>query len=167
MMTDLRSDGSSDMGTDMGTDLGAEARGDFALALFVELGRELEAASFYAEAFGAERGEVHRVDGVPTSVEMRIGGMLIHVAGVDPARMPAPERGGPFFPKAPGAVSTIFHLGVDNVGTAVGQAIAAGATLRDPVQNDLYGRRVASLFDPFGHVWALVARERAGSRRAA
>ena len=42
---------------------------------------------------------------------------------------------------------------------AMQQAIAAGATIRDAIQVDEIGRNVASLFDPFGHIWALVERK--------
>ncbi|MGY5810099.1 hypothetical protein ACXHXG_20620 [Rhizobium sp. LEGMi198b] len=30
--------------------------------------------------------------------------------------------------------------------------------VRDEIQTDILGRRVASIFDPVGHIWALVER---------
>lgn len=44
----------------------------------------------------------------------------------------------------------------------MGNRCRAGAVTRDGVQMDVLGRRVASVFDPFGHIWALVER-RAGT----
>jgi PhnB protein len=49
----------------------------------------------------------------------------------------------------------------------VQRALVAGAVIRDEVQTDMMGRRVASIFDPFGHIWALVERETAGKSLAA
>ncbi|WID95503.1 hypothetical protein QO058_22480 [Bosea vestrisii] len=46
------------------------------------------------------------------------------------------------------------------------QAIVAGAALRDRVQTDVEGRRVASLFDPFGHIWVLIERQEGPTRVA-
>ncbi|BDV39443.1 hypothetical protein DSM21852_26960 [Methylocystis bryophila] len=39
------------------------------------------------------------------------------------------------------------------------RALSAGAVIRDEIQTDMTGRRVASIFDPFGHIWALVQRK--------
>ncbi|ULJ82663.1 hypothetical protein MF410_34020 (plasmid) [Rhizobium sp. C104] len=47
------------------------------------------------------------------------------------------------------------------------RAVAAGAVLRDEIQTDTLSRRVASIFDPFGHIWALVERKAAGMSLAA
>jgi PhnB protein len=35
----------------------------------------------------------------------------------------------------------------------VEQAVAAGATLKRPVQDQFYGDRLGTVEDPFGHVW--------------
>jgi uncharacterized glyoxalase superfamily protein PhnB len=70
-----------------------------------------------------------------------------------------PSYGGPFFPKQAGAVSTILQLNVGDIDAVFPRAIAAGAVVRDEIQPDTLGRRVASIFDPFGHIWAIVERK--------
>jgi PhnB protein len=129
-----------------------------ALTIFVQHGREQEAADFYREAFAARQLRTHSVDGELAGVEMLIGGTRVSVAGSNPRREEEQSYGGPFFPKAPGAVSTIIQLTVPGIEACFAQAIVAGAALRDRVQTDVEGRRVASLFDPFGHIWVLVER---------
>ena len=129
------------------------------LAIFVQHGREQEAADFYSEAFEARQLKTHRIDGKIAGVEMLIGGTRVSVAGSNPRREEEPSYGGPFFPKAAGAVSTIIQLTVPDIEACFAQAIVAGAALRDRVQTDVEGRRVASLFDPFGHIWVLIERQ--------
>lgn len=131
-------------------------------SLFVEHGREREAANFYAAAFGAQEeniNDINDIDGVLAAVEMRFGNLPVWVAGSNPNREKSPSYGGPFFPKEPGAVSTIFQLKVGNIEGVMQDALAAGAVIRDEIQTDIIGRRVASIFDPFGHIWVLVERK--------
>lgn len=138
-----------------------------AFSLFVEHGREREAASFYTAAFDAQEENTNYIEGTLAVVEMRFGNLPVWVAGSNPNREKSASYGGPFFPKAPGAVSTIFQLEVGNAERVVQRALAAGAVLRDQVQIDITGRRVASVFDPFGHIWALVERKADGISLAA
>ncbi|MBK0023973.1 VOC family protein [Ochrobactrum sp. S46] len=106
------------------------------LSLFVEHGREREAANFYQAAFGAQEFDTYAIDGVLAGVAMRFGDLIVTVAGSNPNRENMPSHGGPFFPKQ------------------------AGAVVRDEIQTDTLGRRMASAFDPFGHIWALVEPNR-------
>lgn len=129
------------------------------LTIFVQHGREQQAADFYSEAFEARQLKTYRVDGEIAGVDMLLGGTRISVAGSNPRREEEPSYGGPFFPKAAGAVSTIVQLTVPDIEACFAQAIVAGAALRDRVQTDVEGRRVASLFDPFGHIWVLIERQ--------
>lgn len=125
-------------------------------SLFVEHGREREAANFYSAAFGAQEENTSDIDGTLAAVEMRFGNLPVWVAGSNPNREKSPSYGGPFFPKEQGAVTTIFQLKIGNIEGAMRRALAAGAVIRDGIQTDMTGRRVASIFDPFGHIWALV-----------
>ncbi|AZO78833.1 MULTISPECIES: VOC family protein [unclassified Bosea (in: a-proteobacteria)] len=129
------------------------------LTIFVQHGREQQAADFYSEAFEARQLKTYRVDGELAGVDMLMGGMRVSVAGSNPRREEEPSYGGPFSPKAAGAVSTIVQLTVPDIEACFAQAIVAGAALRDRVQTDVEGRRVASLFDPFGHIWVLIERQ--------
>lgn len=49
-------------------------------------------------------------------------------------------------------------LYVPNVDEVVNRALAAGATLREPVASFVSGDRYASLLDPFGVRWAVMTR---------
>lgn len=131
------------------------------LSLFVEHGREREAANFYAAAFGAQEENTNDIDGALAAVEMRFGNLPVWVAGSNPNREKSPSYGGPFFPKEPGAVSTIFQLKVGNIEGIMQRALSAGAVIRDEIQTDVIGRRVASIFDPFatfGRSWSVRPR---------
>ena len=44
-------------------------------------------------------------------------------------------------------------LYVEDVDAVVNQAVAAGAKLEKPVQDQFYGDRSGGIIDPFGHVW--------------
>ncbi|WP_245448362.1 hypothetical protein [Neorhizobium sp. T6_25] len=61
----------------------------------------------------------------------------------------------------------MFHLNVGNIEGVMQAALAAGAVIRDEIQTDMIGRRAASIFDPFGHIWALVERKADGMSLAA
>ena len=118
-----------------------------------------EAANFYAAAFGAQEVDTYSIDGALAGVAMLFGELPVTVAGSNPNREKMPSYGGPFFPKQAGAVSTILQLNVGDIDAVFPRAIAAGAVVRDEIQPDTLGRRVASIFDPFGHIWALVERK--------
>ena len=129
------------------------------LSLFVEHGREREAADFYVAAFDAQEVDTYSVDGVLAGVIMRFSELQVTIAGSNPNREKTPSYGGPFFPKQAGAVSAIVQIGVADIEAAFPRAISAGAVVRDPIQADTLGRRVASVFDPLGHIWALVEQK--------
>ncbi len=115
------------------------------LSLFVEHGREREAANFYAAAFGAQEVDTYSIDGALAGVAMLFGELPVTVAGSNPNREKMPSYGGPFFPKQAGAVSTILQLNVGDIDAVFPCAIAAGAVVRDEIQPDTLGRRVASI----------------------
>ncbi|MCX8568496.1 glyoxalase superfamily protein [Aminobacter sp. MET-1] len=144
---------------DAGTGLG--------ISILVKHGREEEAAAFYQHAFGAVRGGVYRFEGRPISIDLRIGDVAVQVGGANPRRELEPHRGGPFFPKADGAVSVVFILEVANAAAALQRAVDAGARLRGELASATDGRRGATVFDPFGHIWALRDRTPVRLRRAA
>jgi PhnB protein len=47
-------------------------------------------------------------------------------------------------------------LYVQNVDDVFNQAVKAGATSKEPVENKFWGDRAGSLLDPFGHKWLLL-----------
>jgi uncharacterized glyoxalase superfamily protein PhnB len=58
-------------------------------------------------------------------------------------------------PPALGGSPVTLHLYVENVDTLFNRAVAAGAQVRQPLQNMFWGDRYGQLADPFGHVWSV------------
>lgn len=54
-----------------------------------------------------------------------------------------------------GATPVTIHLHVDNADDVMRRAIQAGAILEREPQDQFYGERSGSFFDPFGHRWMI------------
>lgn len=113
----------------------------------------VQAIEFYQRAFGAV--EIMRHPGPEGKIghaEIRIGDSIV---------MLAEEHLGMGFrgPKALGGTPVSLHLYVEDVDALAGQAVAAGAKVLRPVQDQFYGDRMGSFEDPFGHVWHLATRK--------
>jgi uncharacterized glyoxalase superfamily protein PhnB len=105
------------------------------------------AAAFYREAFGAE--EVDRIptpDGRLMSLQLRIGGGLVHLADEFPEM-------GVLAPPSIGGTPVVLGLEVTDADAAFAQALAAGASVRQPMTDMFWGDRHGQLQDPFGHRW--------------
>jgi uncharacterized glyoxalase superfamily protein PhnB len=129
---------------------------DIAIHIFVDHGNEDAAAAFYQTAFGfieISRGEI---DGTLASVVMRAGDVEFNVVGSNPNREADPSRGGPFSVKEPGKTSVVFTLKVNDIAGAFEKALASGASTRSNIDSSEDGTLTATLFDPFGHIWAIV-----------
>jgi PhnB protein len=106
-----------------------------------------DAIDFYKRAFGAT--EVMRFaqpDGRIGHAEVRIGDSRVMLADEFPEmdfRSPHAVGGSPVH----------LHLYVENSDAVVNQAVAAGAKVIRPVQDQFYGDRSGSVADPYGHVW--------------
>jgi len=48
---------------------------------------------------------------------------------------------------------------VENVDVRFNQAVAAGATVMKPLQDQFYGDRSGTVTDPFGHVWTIATHK--------
>ena len=136
---------------------GVTVRDGIGLTIFVPPGRQQEAAAFYLVAFGATspRHWISPKTGEVTGIDITVGGATFTVGGANPKREADPKLAGPC--AVNGRASTIFQLGVDDVDAAVGRAVTAGATVRTPPQDADWGDRVATIVDPFGHIWALAS----------
>jgi PhnB protein len=106
------------------------------------------ALAFYAEAFGAR--ERMRLDAPGSKVghaEIEIGEGVVMLADAWPeARFVAPSGE---------EVSVSLHLYVEDADAAFARAVAAGATVVQPVETKFYGDRMGTVRDPFGHRWHL------------
>lgn len=58
-------------------------------------------------------------------------------------------------PKARGGPTAAFMIYVDDADAAYAKAIKAGASPDRAVENQFWGDRMGSVFDPFGHKWSL------------
>ena len=105
-----------------------------------------DALEFYAEAFGAKELFVLREpSGRVGHAELRIGDSVVMMADENPAMgMHGPKTN-------PSPVR--LHLAVKNVDDFVARAVAAGATIQRPVQDQFYGWRSGAVTDPFGYSW--------------
>ena len=107
------------------------------------------AIDFYKKAFNAV--ELMRFPGPGGKImhaEVKIGDSPVMLAD----EMPEEGHVGP---QTLGGVGVSMMLYVEDVDTRFAQAIAAGATIKRPVQDQFYGDRTGTLVDPFGHVWSI------------
>ena len=105
------------------------------------------AATFYREAFGAE--ELERIptpDGRIMSLQLRVAGSVLHVADEFPEM-------GVLAPPSIGGTPVVLALDVTDADAVVARAVAAGAEVRQPVQDMFWGDRHGQIEDPFGHRW--------------
>ena len=111
-----------------------------------------EAIDFYKRAFGAtERGVMTRPDGKIAHAELQIGDSVLMLS--DPFPMQNAKS-----PKELGGTAVTIFMYVEDVDAVYKQAIAAGGTSTMEPENQFWGDRFASVFDPFGHAWAIGTR---------
>ena len=110
------------------------------------------AIDFCAEALGAvELSRRAGPDGTVAHALMTIGPAMIMIEGEWPT---LPSRA----PKADGSSPVVIFVYVHDVDKTVERAIAAGAQVLVPLQDQFWGDRVAWIMDPSGHVWTIATR---------
>lgn len=121
--------------------------GHHAITPYLVVGDGARAIDFYRRAFGAtEVVRMKRPDGRVGHAELRIGDSIVMLADEHPeigARSPQSIGGSP----------VTIAVYVPDVDAAVAEAVAAGAKLVRPVEDQFYGDRAGGIVDPFGHVW--------------
>ena len=107
------------------------------------------AIDFYVAAFGAE--EQLRLPGPD--------GKLVHacvvINGAPVFLVDEFEEMGAVSPAKLGGSPVTLHLNVPDVDAAVARAVAAGATVTMPVEDQFWGDRYGAVRDPFGHLWSI------------
>jgi PhnB protein len=106
-----------------------------------------QAIEFYKQAFGAV--ETLRLPGAGGTIghaEIRIGDSVVMLSDeYAPLAFLSPQ--------ARGGTTVHLHLYVRDVDATVARAVAAGAKLARPVEDQFYGDRRGTIEDPNGHVW--------------
>ena len=111
------------------------------------------AVEFHVQVLGArETMRLAEPSGKIGHAELDIGGALLMLADEYPDY-------GALGPRSVGGTPVRLHLYVGDVDAVVARALAAGATLVRPVQDEFYGDRSGQIEDPFGHVWVLSTRK--------
>ncbi len=107
------------------------------------------AIAFYKEAFDAvETCKLLMPDGSICHAEIQIGDSKVMIGEECP-------QWGSKSPLALNGTPTGFMIYVPDADAAFTQALAAGAKVEKPVENQFWGDRTGSVIDPFGHKWTL------------
>ena len=111
------------------------------------------AIDFYKKAFGAtELMRFAEPGGKIGHAELKIGQALVMLADEYPDMG---IRG----PRAYGGTPVKISLFVPDVDAFAKKAVAAGAKLIQPLQDQFYGDRSGTLLDPFGHKWTIATHK--------
>ena len=107
---------------------------------------------FCKTAFGAT--ELNRRPGPDGSVAhalLTISGEMVMIESEYPS---LPSRA----PQADGTSPVVIFVYVESVDQAIDRAVAAGAKILIPIQNQFWGDRIGWIMDPAGHVWTVATR---------
>ena len=109
--------------------------------------RGAEAVEFYKSAFGAD--VLYRIDAPDGAVVARLsaGGAEFWVADESPDHKN-------FSPESLGGGTVRMVMTTEEPDQAFAKAVAAGATVVWPVENQ-HGWRIGRVVDPFGHHWEI------------
>ena len=119
-----------------------------AIVPLLSVRRGAGAIEFYQRALGAL--ELFRVtdDGGGVVARLSVDGAEFWLADESP-------RHGNFSPESIGGGSVRMVLVVEDPDAVFARAVAAGATVVWPVDDQPYGWRLGRLADPFGHHWEI------------
>jgi uncharacterized glyoxalase superfamily protein PhnB len=107
-----------------------------------------KAIEFYQQAFGATENFRFETGGGIPHAEITIGESVILLTEEWP-------EGGRFSAETFGHSPVLLSLQVPDVDAFTARAIAAGAKIAIPIQDQFYGRREGSVVDPFGYTWSI------------
>ena len=123
--------------------------GYHAITPYLSIKGASDAIEFYKAAFGAT--EIMRFDGPGGSVchaEIKIGDSPVMLGDENP-------EWGAVSPQTLGGTPAGLCIYVPNVDEVFNQAVATGAKVERPVQDQFYGDRSGTVIDPFGHKWTV------------
>jgi PhnB protein len=106
-----------------------------------------DAIEFYKKIFGAqERFRMPQPDGTIGHAEIQLGDSVIMMSDAFPEM-------GVVDPKKLGGTPVTLSVYVQDVDTTFANAIKAGGTQVQPVEDKFYGDRAGQFEDPWGHRW--------------
>ena len=111
------------------------------------------AIDFYKQVFGAT--EMLRMEGPGGSIghaEIKIGDSPVMLADEHPAM-------NCLGPESFGGSPVSLMIYVEDSDAVFAQAVAAGATVIRPLQDQFYGDRSGTVTDPFGHTWTIATHK--------
>ena len=117
------------------------------LFAYIRIKDAAKAIDFYQRAFGArEKFRLSEPTGRIGHAELDFGGTTLMLSDEFPEY-------NIYGPQTIGGTSLTIHLHVDDADALIRRAVAAGATVVRPAQDQFYGERSGTVRDPFGHEW--------------
>jgi len=110
-----------------------------------------KAIEYYKKVFGAK--ELFRMDGPNGKVghaELQIGNARIMLADENPSMGQGHSSA-----TSIGSSPVSLYLYIPDVDRVIERAVAEGAKILKPIQNQFYGDRSGFVQDPFGHFWGI------------
>lgn len=118
-----------------------------------------EAVEFYQKALGAELlGIFKSPDGRVMHADLQVEGVTFYVMDE------MPEHGA-LSPLALDAAPVSLYLRVRDCDALYARAVAAGCTVKMPLQNMFWGDRHGLVVDPYGHKWEIATSIRSVSQQ--
>ncbi|HEX9807581.1 MAG TPA: VOC family protein [Alteraurantiacibacter sp.] len=118
--------------------------------LTIGSGRAAEAIEFYKKAFGAKEEMRSLADDgkrlMHAHLSVNGGSLMLN------DDFPEYREGGEALPQPAG---TTLHLQVTDADAAWDKAVAAGAAVKFPLENQFWGDRYGQIEDPFGFTWSI------------
>ena len=107
-----------------------------------------EAIRFYERAFGATEMLRLPMGGKIGHAEVKIGDSIVMLSDEWPDY-------GKLGPTSRGGATSSLMIYLEDVDLVFERAVAAGAAVERPVEDQFYGDRSGTVTDPFGHSWTL------------
>jgi uncharacterized glyoxalase superfamily protein PhnB len=108
---------------------------------------------FYKRAFGfTEKGRMSMPGGGIAHAQLTLGDSVLYLADESP-------RSTAKSPATLGGSTAVLHLYVQDADAVFNQAVKAGATVKMPLMDAMWGDRYGQVMDPSGHVWSIATHK--------
>ena len=110
------------------------------------------AIAWYGRAFGATETMRLPMGDKIGHAEIRIGGSMVMLADEFPDM-------GILGPKSRGGPTSSLMIYTEDCDAMFARAVAEGATVEKPPEDQFYGDRCGNVVDPFGHRWSIATHK--------